>query len=41
VNANRHIKKAKDDLLEDTLPVSKPEHLAKKRLTFILTMARI
>ena len=35
------MKKAKDDLLKDTISVSKPEHFSKKRFTLILSMARI
>jgi hypothetical protein len=39
--ANRHIKRAKDDLLEEIILVSKPEPFFKRTITFILTMARI
>jgi hypothetical protein len=41
VSANKDTKKAKDDLLEDTIPASKLEHFAKTCFTLILTMGRI
>jgi hypothetical protein len=41
VSANRHIKKAKDDLLEDTISASKPWHFPKKRFILSLTMVCI
>jgi hypothetical protein len=39
--AKRHIKRAKDDLLEETIFMNKLEHFLKRALIFILTMARI
>ena len=39
--ANRQIKKAKEDLLEQEILLSKPEHSIKRALTFILTMLSI
>jgi hypothetical protein len=39
--AKRHMKKAKEDSLEETILASKPKHFLKRTLTFILTMARI
>jgi hypothetical protein len=38
VSANRHIKKAKEDALKDTISVSKPEHFPEKRFILFLTM---
>jgi hypothetical protein len=39
--ANRHMKRAKEDLLEETIPMGKLEHFLKKLLNSILTIARI
>jgi len=41
VSANRHIKKAKDDSLEDATSVNKPEHFPEKRFILFLTMVCI
>jgi hypothetical protein len=39
--AKRHTKKAKEDSLEETILLSKPDPFLKRTVTFILTMARI
>jgi len=39
--ANRQIKRAKDDLLEEKIRVTQPGHFIKRVLTLIFTMARL
>jgi hypothetical protein len=39
--ANRQIKRAKDDLLEEKILVTRPGHFIRRALTLFFTMARL